>query len=276
MKVAITGQRGYLGTCITNFFQNHGHEIFPLTRNQNFTLGDDLPDLRGEGVNAIIHAAYDFSETGRDEIYKINVDGSKKLLEQSKSQGINKIIFISSMSAFPDCQSNYGQAKLEIEKYANDFGAWILRPGLLFDKNPRGIVGTMKNIIKHVPIIPLVGDGKQELFFTHVEDLSSLCLEILNSDRTALKEPVIVANSKVWTFKAILDAFSKQLLKKRIFVPVPTTWVYFGLRVFETLGLNIGLRSDSIKSLVNYDRNVSFCILEKNFSTEMREFKIEP
>src|SRR5580704_5778707 len=133
---AITGSSGYVGGCIKNYLAANGWEILELvrqpkpgTRAVKFQLGGEVSPAALAGVTALVHCAYDFKPVRRDDIRAVNVAGTEKLFQAAHTAGVEKLICISSISAYDGCRSLYGQAKLEIEKIALGQGALVIRPG---------------------------------------------------------------------------------------------------------------------------------------------------
>src|SRR5581483_5425732 len=148
----ITGSRGYLGSCIKSKFQQEGWNVVELIRNPDaeiaragraipFHLGKDISPEQLRGADVLVHCAYDFSLRRWDQIHAINVLGAEKLFEAARLAGIGKRVFISSMSAFEGCQSLYGKAKLELEQKLSGCDVFLVRPGLIYGDQPRGITG---------------------------------------------------------------------------------------------------------------------------------------
>src|ERR1700691_78298 len=139
----ITGSRGYLGSCIKAKFQQAGWNVVELIRNPTtkemrggqaiqFRLGDEISAGLLPQADALVHCAYDFTLYNWKKIHAINVLGAEKLFEAARAAGVNRLVFISSMSAFEDCKSMYGRAKLEIEKRIQSGNVFLVRPGLIY------------------------------------------------------------------------------------------------------------------------------------------------
>jgi hypothetical protein len=65
---------------------------------------------------------------------------------------------------------------------------------------------------------------------------------------------VVVAEHRRLSLDAIVrDVARKSGLGPRLLIPVPWQPVWLTLRAMESLGLSIGLRSDSVISLMNQD-----------------------
>ena len=182
LKVAVTGANGFVGSRIADFLRKKGCEVYEIGRHPSseiknskyfiyHSLGKGIDQDKLKNIDVLVHCAYDFSLTSWEDIKKINVNGSVKLLESAKKAKLKKIIFISTVSAFEGCTSMYGKAKLTVEKEAKKIAAFIVRPGLVFGKNAGGMVGSLNKIISASKFAPLVGSGKQMLYLCHNKDL---------------------------------------------------------------------------------------------------------
>jgi nucleoside-diphosphate-sugar epimerase len=253
---AITGSNGYVGGCIKNYFAARGWEILELTRQPKldshavkFQLGAEISPQTLAGVNALVHCAYDFKPLHRDKIRAVNVEGTRKLLEAARTAGVEKVICISSISAFDGCRSLYGKAKLEIEKFALDTGALVIRPGLVYGGDPGGMFGKLAEKIRKSSVIPMIGDGSQIQFLVHNQDLSAF-IEKFAAGKIQIASAVLTAaNEWPWPFKQLLLEIARALGKKPKFIPLPWRLVWLGLKSAEVCGLVLNFRSDSLVSL---------------------------
>jgi nucleoside-diphosphate-sugar epimerase len=267
---AITGSNGYVGGCVKNYFTANGWEILELTRQPKpnsraikFQLGEEIPQQSLASVNALVHCAYDFKPLRRQEIFAVNVEGSRKILEAARAAKIQKIIFISSISAFDDCRSLYGKAKLEIEKIALKNGTLVIRPGLVYGSGPGGMFGKLVAQIRKSSVIPMIGDGSQIQFLVHNEDLSAF-IEKFAAGKIGLPSQILTAaNEKPWPFKKLLLEIARGQNKKPIFIPLPWRLVWAGLKSAEICGLKLNFRSDSLVSLMNQNPSPDFSMNSK-------------
>jgi nucleoside-diphosphate-sugar epimerase len=88
--------------------------------------------------------------TTYSDLRRICVDGSNTLFEAARRAGVERIVFISTISAFDGCRSAYGKTKLAVEKSLAGTTAVVLRPGLVFGGSHSG--GVFGSIRKQVPI----------------------------------------------------------------------------------------------------------------------------
>lgn len=151
-KILITGATGYIGRFLTRRLLDEGYLLFLLTRDRlkipsefkdkrcKIYEGDirDSNTLRDiEKVDVVFHLAADISIHGdRGTLWKINVEGTKNILDLSLKLGVKKFIFASSIEAVGPASLNdlpidetfsprpanpYGESKLEAEKIVNGY-----------------------------------------------------------------------------------------------------------------------------------------------------------
>lgn len=264
---AITGSNGYVGGCVKGYFAAHGWEVMELVRrpkpdtlSRQFELGADISGATLAGVKTLVHCAYDFSPRQWEEIQAVNVAGAKKLFQAAHGAGVEKIVCISTISAYKGCRSLYGKAKLEIEDIAADYGALVVRPGLVHGPGPGGMFGKLTQQAQKSRIIPLIGDGSQVQYLVHHEDLCGF-IERFASDKTPPLPPVLTAaHPQPWPFKQLLREIARGLGRKPTFVPLPWRAVWLGLKSAEACGLRLDFRSDSLVSLMYQNPAPNFAL----------------
>lgn len=258
MKVAITGASGYVGGCLSDGFRKHGHEVIALSRRPcappwtSFSLGDDPHRLPWASVEVLIHAAYDFTAQTWQEFIEKNVDPSIALLKAARQAGVGRLIFISSMSSFEGCRSNYGKAKLMIEKEALAIGALVIRPGLVWGEHSGGVMGTLETLVTKLPVVPfLIGGRNTNQYLIHETDLSKAVVAF------AEKPPINIGHLHSATHPipvsllTILKSIAQRSRKSRLYLPIPWQLAMAGLMSVETLGIHPLFRSDSLTGLVH-------------------------
>jgi nucleoside-diphosphate-sugar epimerase len=269
-RCAITGTTGYIGAYLTQYLQDEGMQIVELRRtapgetpSENvvpFTLGQAIMPGAFDGVNSLIHCAYDFTVNRWEDIKRINVDGTLQLFETAAAAGVKNIIFISTISSFAGCCSLYGKAKFLIEQAGKRLGVRSIRPGLVFDDTePKGMVGALNSLMKRTTLIPLIGNGEQILYPCHIDDLAHMIYVLCTSSALAgLPQVITAASQDGLTFKEILLRLASAQHKQIHFFPVPYNLARSGLQTLERVGVKSRLRSDSLISLLNQNAQVDF------------------
>jgi nucleoside-diphosphate-sugar epimerase len=274
LRVAVTGSGGYLGQSLCRYLKDRGVTVFQLTsRSQGaestrpsakFSLQDGVAKgfFAENRINSLIHAAYDFSPRTGAAISDCNVKGSLRLFAQAHAEGVERIIFISSMSAYDGCRSLYGNAKLEIEKAVREVpSGYSIRPGLIYSTPIAGSGGMVGSILQSLQggLIPLIGKGEQKLYLSHENDLARLIEWLFKNLRPMNDAPIIAANSNPYTLRDIIQLLAQTVeARKARLVPVPWRLAWAGVRSLEAAGINTKFRSDSILSLVHQNPNPDF------------------
>jgi NADH dehydrogenase len=205
-----------------------------------------------------VHCAYDFKPLKWSDIYKVNVEGTEKLLRAARKAGVQNLVYISSISAFEDCQSLYGKAKLAAESIAHSLGAIVIRPGLVWGQPPGAMFGRLVEQVEHARVLPLFGGGAQIQYLVHDEDLVNFICDCAAGKISAQPGPVTVAHEQPWQFRQLLMEIAQAKGKRLSFIPVPWRLIWAALKCAEMAGLRIDFRSDSLVSLMHQNSNPSF------------------
>ena len=94
--------------------------------------------------------------TKRADIWRSNVFSTIALFDRALSEGVDRTITLSSMSAYPGTRQHYGRAKLAVEGAARARGMCIVRPGLVYGPAWRGMAGTLRRLAA-LPVLPDFG-----------------------------------------------------------------------------------------------------------------------
>lgn len=263
-RCAITGAKGFIGGRVAAYFREQGWEVVEMFRGADKTRTTLPFSLQGEvtsddltGIDALIHCAYDFSVRSEQEIMRANVDGTRRLFEVARGAGIRTRIFLSSVSAYEGCESLYGQAKLQIEREAQELDLVIVRPGLVYGKDSGGLVGAMQKAATSLPVVPLIGDGNYKNCLVHIEDLCAALFVIANEDRR-FPGPLTAASEKLFTFREIVHELAVARNRRPLLLPLPWPILFHSLRLLETVGMRPRFRSDSIIGAVKYNPSLDF------------------
>ena len=256
---AVTGASGYLGSQICDTLESRGWQVVRLARSPGRSHGQVLPyDLATpvtaqvrealRSANALIHAAYDLSLTSPADIWRVNVEGTRRLLEAAKEAAVGRIIVFSSMSAFAGTSQLYGRAKLDIEAMTIESGGCAVRPGLVYSGRAGGMAGAMRKLTT-LPIVPVIAGGAG-VYMVREEDLMR-AIALLASATTLEPGTISIAHPIRVTLLNLLRTFAAQENRRCRFVPVPWQLVYWLLRSGELMRLHLPFRADSLLGLIH-------------------------
>jgi len=254
--IGVTGANGYVGGRILSFLRASGIDAVALVRRphpddqpaRRYALAEPLESSLLEGIETVVHAAYDVSARGAD-VRAVNVSGSLPLLDALAEAG-GRALLISSLSAFRGARSLYGQAKLELERAVLERGGIALRPGVVFGVAAGGLFGTMAADLSKRALAPMVGGGSQRLFVTHDLHLAELVAGLVDG-RTEVEGPLFAAHEVPTTLRAIAEQIAAAHGRRLTAIPLPPALVTLAMRSAELAGLELPFRSDSLLSLLN-------------------------
>lgn len=251
--VAITGANGYLGSVLLRRLADTGAEVVRLVRkpvpgdgDRPFTLGDPVPASTLDGVDVLIHCAYDMTLTAPDRVEQVNVIGTQRLLDAAVGRGVPRIILLSSMSAYEGTGQIYGRAKLACEAAGLEVGALSLRPGIVYGPDNRGMAGALTKLLS-LPVTPIMARRSHQ-FAVHEDDLAEAVLAAV--DHPDLTGVLGVAHPEPLSFQALLEGLARVAGVTPRFVPIPWQPVHLAMRVAERARVPLPLRSDSLLGLV--------------------------
>jgi nucleoside-diphosphate-sugar epimerase len=278
---AVTGAAGYLGSRLSTYLGARGWRIRALSRRRvpadewhAYSLNDDLPVDVLRGADALIHCAYDFRPISWPDIHRTNVVGSLRLFDAARAAGVRRMVFISTLSAYPGCRSKYGKAKLAIEERAAALGAMVVRPGLVYGQNAGGMVGALNKVMASAKVVPLIGDGSWKMYPAFDEDLCELVAKLCGAEEGRQMGPITAAASTPLSFRQLLQEMGRAHGRDPVFIPVPWRPVWLALASLEKAGFSPGFRSDSVLGLVYGNPAPSFGELQE-LGAQFRPFRAE-
>lgn len=247
LRVAVTGARGYLGGVIAAAVEKAGGRALRLSRTSGgFSLqAPPSPETAASwGADALVHCAYDFSPAEASA----NVAGSMALFRSAKRAGVERLVFISSLSAFEGCASVYGRGKRAVEAEVLALGGAVVRPGTVYGPRPGGMMGALLARASGGGRTPVLGHPGP-LFLTHEDDLAGLVLSLLRRPLPFPSQPVFAAHPQGWSLKTLVKALGSAQGKRVRTLTVPWWAAWAALRTMETVGMKPAFRSDSALSL---------------------------
>src|SRR5262245_4779667 len=139
MKVLVTGASGFIGQALVPRLASRGHEVRALARHPEAVavrphvepFGGDLLDAASldraaEGMEAIVHLACATGVARGALVRRVNVDGTRALLDAAQKHKVRRFVFVSTISATRERMGPYGRTKKEGEAMVAHAGLeWV-------------------------------------------------------------------------------------------------------------------------------------------------------
>ena len=112
--------------------------------------------------------------------------------------------------------------------------------------------------IDALPVVPVVGGDRARLHLVLDDDLARLVTALVKGDVEPPGEPTIVAHPDSLSFRQILERLADLRDRRVTMVPFPWQAAWLGLFTIEHLAPGMGLRSDSVVSLLSQEDHPKF------------------
>ncbi|MEE9553795.1 MAG: complex I NDUFA9 subunit family protein [candidate division Zixibacteria bacterium] len=239
MNIILAGATGFVGSNLGRKLIENGHEVkfivrpgtetkIPLNNKPLVISADPGKSLEHLRVDAdlLINAIGIIREFPRKGITfkKAHIDITRNLVEFARSNGISRFIQISALGVGPHSVTGYQKSKYDAEEYIWNSGLkWtILRPSMIFGPGDH-ITGMFANMIKRLPVMPVIGDGNYQLQPVHVDDISAGVIGAID-DKRVIDKTFEIGGPEIMTFNRVLDEIGAALGRKKvkkIHQPVP-------------------------------------------------------
>ncbi len=276
MKVFITGATGFIGGFLVRELAK-SHDVTCLCRREEkwvkdlgceILKGDVTSDFSIEDAEAAFHLAAIIDEKRKD-IFKVNVGGTKRVVEECKKKNA-RLIYLSSVAVIgepeylpvdekhPQNPKNaYERSKAEAEKLALSEGieAVALRPPVVYGPN-RIWAKTLKLVKKGFPII---GDGKNRFHIAYVKNVVEACTLALERGNG----PYFIADPEIKTFGEIYKIMASSLGAKPSDRKIPKSAIMPFVYLSEGLSAITGKKGVLTKSNIERITKDRFFSIEK-------------
>ncbi len=232
-----------------------------------------------DGFDKVFHiaAAYRSEHSDKSEFWRVNVDGTRSMLDAAMNSGVGRFIHCSTVGVQGEIEDppadelyrtkpgdHYQDSKLEGELLAKSYFEDKL-PGVVI--RPVGIYGPGDTrFLKLVRAIArgkfaMIGTGKTLYHMTYIDDLIDGFLLASESDR-ALNEVFTIAGETYTTIEELVRIISDIVGKSPPGWHVPLGPVYLAAAITEAVCRPFGINPPL------YPRRVEFFQLDRAFSIE--------
>ncbi len=263
--VLVTGATGFIGRELCASLAAQGDNVCALMRHKDSgpwqsmqvcDLADDTDLSISISTSMIFHLAgkaHALSETKQDEdeYFRINTEGTRKLLEAAGQAGVSTFVYFSSVKAAGEADglmdetvdaepdTPYGQSKRAAEKLVLDGGfvpnPVVIRPAMVYGNTDKGNLPKMIRAIQAGKFPPLPEfDNRRSM--VHVDDVVRAAILAAEQPQAA-GQTYIVTDGQAYSTRQMYEWICDTLQK-----PVPGWSVPLGLlNMLATVGDAIGV-----------------------------------
>jgi NADH dehydrogenase len=241
-RVFVTGASGFAGTTVCRVLRARGHTVTTLQRGEAAEAGAVRGDLLQPATYAaalanldiIVHLAAVTGKAPPAEYVRVNIDGTKALLEAARRSGVRRFLFCSSIAVtFPDQRRYYyaaSKAAAERLVAGAPLAATVIRPTIVAGRGSP--VMSRLRALANLPVVPVIG-GRVRLQPILVDDLAEFIADVVESDRLD-GQTLELGGPEVITVRELFERLRRNAGGGRPrFVPIPLSLALPGLTLLE-------------------------------------------
>ena len=252
--VSVFGGTGFLGRRVVQRLTSEGMTVRVAVRHADrarsalraagldrvTVFGADVRDQAAvatavAGADAVVNAVSAYVETTGVTFGAVHERGAETLAREAAAAGVARLVLVSGIGADPESASPYIRARGRGERAVQQAfpGATIVRPSAMFGPGD-ALFGTLADLARLLPVLPLIGDGHTRLQPVYVEDVAEAVARILADPGTAGRTYEL-AGPTVYTLRELFSIALRIMGRRRLIVPVPFAVAQVQARLFKML-----------------------------------------
>jgi NADH dehydrogenase len=190
-RVFVTGATGFVGRAVIQALRHEGHVVRCLVRRGSEAdlhgfeaiervegdILDSPATLEADitGCDTVVHLVGIIREhkTRAITFERLHHLGTLNVLEAAARAGARRYLHMSALGTRANARARYHQTKWAAEEAVRASGlAWtIFRPSVIYGPGD-GLVSMLSQMVRRLPVVPVIGDGRQRLQPVAVEHVA--------------------------------------------------------------------------------------------------------
>jgi nucleoside-diphosphate-sugar epimerase len=236
--ILVTGGLGVMGSTLVKGLVGRGFKVRVLDNGDRFRsrldgydvdicIGDiTKPEtLTGcfDGVDIVYHLAAVLIVYDPRLLQKINVGGTRNIIDASIKAGVKHFILVSSASVTYAHTTPYSLSKRETERMIKEQAAmnWtIVRPTLAYNENGGEEFNMFLAYLKKYPFVPFIGAGRSLKRPVHCDDLMKGFLAIAGNPKSFGKTYAFSGGEAI-AIRDMAKLMLEHVGQKKLFITIP-------------------------------------------------------
>ena len=231
-RVFVTGGTGFVGRAVIQALRAEGYAVRCLVRR-----GSER-DLRGFGAiervegDVMARQTLDEGMSGCDTVVhlvgiireriatgstfeRVHVQGTENVLNAAGAAGVRRYLHMSALGTRADARARYHRTTWAAEEAVRSSGLpWtIFRPSIIYGRGDE-FVSMLSGLIERLPMVPVIGSGRQRLQPVPVEQVAQGFARALSLAAT-VKHTYDVGGPDAVSMVELLDAIGKTMGRRR-------------------------------------------------------------
>lgn len=209
MKILITGASGFIGDAVLRVLLADGHQVTAAVRDPRRLqvrhpgiptitvdfVKDQSPEVwleRVAGFEVVVNAVGIIRQHGTQTFEALHSRTPMALFHACMQAGVRRVIQISALGADAQARSEYHLSKRAADDVLTALSLeWtILQPSIVY--GPRAKSFAFFKALATLPIIPIVGNGRQPIQPIHIDDLVHAVCMSLSAEQTCGRRIALV------------------------------------------------------------------------------------
>ncbi len=263
MRILITGGTGLIGKATTEALRGRGHTVRILSRHAAEEAPAEGLEYRAASVtdaaalsgaaadcDVVLHVAGIVAETSDLTFERVNVEGTRNIVQEAARSGVRRFVYVSSFGADRG-SSDYHKSKRQGEKIAQEFprDVVITRPGNVYGPGD-AVISALVKLVRALPVVPIIDAGDQPFQPVWHEDMGEAMAGVIE-DNDLRGAPVNLVGPDVVTLNRLLDIMGEIRGQAPPRIPLPASLAGLAARFAARIGVDVPLKPDVLQMLLD-------------------------
>ena len=210
----------------------------------------DRSSLQGilSGVDTVLHMAALIRGASPKEIIRVNLEGTRALVEEAKTHNVRRFVFVSTENALrEDLKDAYAASKREAEAVVRTFpNSLILRPCFVYGPGDDHGLGRLIQLAVRSPLVPVFGGLKSFIQPIYVDDMVEYLVRSLKNDLTG---SYLIVGPDAIHLNDFLKKYCETMGLKRRFVALPKSVLGLSAKAADLLPSAVGWGTNQFRNI---------------------------